>query len=180
MRQGARWRSAGLRGGFWLLLGGWFGAWCLFAFVVAPTVFRVVPAQTAGGLVGPVISTLHLFGAAAGLALALLARGLGRGLWQQLLPLLAGGLCLYSELVVTAEIDRLRELAFGPGGDAAATTRFWQLHGVSMGIYSVVGVLLLVLVALHAWSDAGGAEAPRAGASLPNPAKNRAESPKNA
>jgi hypothetical protein len=180
MAVGGRWRSAGLRGGLWLLLGGWFGAWCLFAFSVAPTAFRVVPAQTAGGLVGPVITSLHLFGAAAGLALALLARGLGRGLWHQLLPLLAAGLCLYSELVVTPEIDRLRELAFGPEGNAAATSRFWHLHGVSMGIYSAVGLLVLALVALHAWSDAGGAEAPRAAPTIPNPAKNRAESTKNA
>lgn len=180
MADGGQWRSAGLRGGLWLLLGGWFGAWCLFAFSVAPTAFRVVPAQTAGGLVGPVITSLHLFGAGAGLALALLARGLGRGAWHQLLPLLAGGLCLYSELAVTAQIDRLRELAFGPGGDAAATSRFWQLHAISMGIYTVVGLLVLALAGLHAWSDASGAEAPRAGQTRPNPAKNRAESPKNA
>jgi Domain of unknown function (DUF4149) len=176
---GAGWKGAGLRGGLWLLLGGWLGAWWLFAFSVARTAFNVLPPETAGKLVGPVLDNLHLFGGVAGVALALLARALGRGFWHQTLPLVMAGLCLFSQFAVTSEIERLRDLAFGPAADAATLTRFWQLHGASMAIYTVVGLLALVLTGLHAWADASGAEAPRL-SQPPNPAKNRAESAKNA
>jgi len=174
------WREAGLRGALWLLLGGWFGAWCVFAFSVAPTAFGSLPTPSAGTVVGPVIGTLHLFGGAAGIALALLARALGRGAWHQLLPLVMSVLCLVSHFGITAEIDRLRDMAFGPEGNVEATARWWQLHGISMLIFTAVGLLALVLAGLHAWSDTAGAEAPRTLPTRPNPAKNRAESPKNA
>ncbi len=174
------WREATLRGALWVLLGGWFGAWCVFAFSMAPTAFGSLPPRSAGGVVGPVIASLHLFGGAAGIALALLARALGRGAWHQSLPLLMSVLCLVSHFGVTAEIDRVRDVAFGPDGDVEATARWWRLHGISMAIFTAVGLLSLVLAGLHAWSDAAGAEAPRALSTRSNPAKNRAESPKNA
>lgn len=172
--------AAALRGGLWLLLGGWLGAWFLFAFAVAPTAFRALPPAEAGGVVGPVIGALHLYGAFAGVALAVIARRLGRGHWHQILPLLAAGLCLASEFVLTPEIDRIRSLAFGPDATLEATARWWRLHGISMAIYTAVGVIALALSGLHAWSDAAGAEAPRAASIGPNPAKNRVESAKNA
>jgi hypothetical protein len=169
-----------LRGSLWLLLGGWLGAWFLFAFSVAPTAFRVLPAAEAGGVVGPVIGALHLYGAFAGIALAGIARGLGRGRWHQILPLLAAGLCLGSEFLLTPEIDRIRSLAFGPDATLEATTRWWRLHGISLATYGAIGVIALILSGLHAWSDAAGAEVPRAVPIDPNPAKNREESAKNA
>ena len=55
-----------VRAALWLLLGGWLGAWCLFAFAVAPTAFRSLPAEAAGSVVGPVIAVLHLYGGVAG------------------------------------------------------------------------------------------------------------------
>lgn len=173
-------RAAALRGGLWLLLGGWLGAWFLFAFSVAPTAFRSLPPAEAGGVVGPVIGSLHLYGAFAGIALAGIARGLGRGRWHQILPLLAAALCLVSEFVLTPEIDRIRNLAFGPAATLEATAQWWRLHGISMAIYSAVGVIALILSGLHAWADAAGAEAPRAQPIGAKPAKNREESAKNA
>jgi disulfide bond formation protein DsbB len=181
MRSGAAdLRAAALSGGLWLLLGGWVGAWFLFAFAVAPAAFQVLPAADAGGVVGPVIGALHVYGAIAGIALAWIARALGRGRWHQGLPLLMAGLCLVTEFVLTPQIDGLRDLAFGPEANLEATARWWRLHGISMALYTTVGVLALVLSGLHAWSDAAGAEAPRAGGVGPNPAKNRADSAKNA
>ena len=178
--KGAGLGAAALRGGLWLLLGGWLGAWFLFAFAVAPTAFRALPAAEAGSVVGPVIGVLHLCGAVTGIALAGIARGLGRGRWHQILPLLAALLCLASEFVLTPEIDRIRALAFGPDASLEATARWWRLHGISMAIYAAVGVIVLILAGLHAWSDAAGAEAPRAAPIGPNPAKNRQESARNA
>ena len=48
--------AALLRGLLWLLLGTWIGSWLLFALVVAPTAFRVLPStHVAGTLVAPVL-----------------------------------------------------------------------------------------------------------------------------
>jgi hypothetical protein len=107
-----------LRACLWLLLGGWLGAWILFAFVVAPTAFRVLPStQIAGELVGPVLAALHLYGVGAGIALAVLAWALARtgaGVW---IPLAMGALCLLSQFGVTGQIEAIRGLAFGPSGN---------------------------------------------------------------
>ena len=63
-------RRLWLRTALWVVLGWWIGGWALFAFVVARTAFRVLPStQVAGQLVGPVLAALHLYGAAAGIAL---------------------------------------------------------------------------------------------------------------
>ncbi len=169
-----------LRGALWLVLGVWLGAWFLFAFSVAPAAFRALPSEQAGGVVAPVIRSLHLGGALGGLALALLARALGRGLLHQLVPLAMAGLCLFSELWVTAQIDAVRDLAFGADGNAEALLRFGRLHGLSMGLYTAVGLLAIGLAGLHAASDARGAKAPRLGRISPNGAKNHAESRENA
>jgi hypothetical protein len=149
--------SAWLRAALWLLLAGWLGAWILFAFVVAPTAFRVLPTtRVAGQLVGPVLAALHLYGVGAGIALAALAWVLSRtggALW---IPLAMGALCLVSHFGVTAQIEAIRHLAFGPSGSPEMAARFQLLHRVSMGIYTAVGVAGFALVAIHARADARG------------------------
>lgn len=150
------WTSTALRSGLWLLLGGWLGAWILFALVVAPVTFSTIPAESAGALVGPVLTALHLYGAAAGLALALLARVQGRGPWLVLLPGVMALICLISHFGVTAEIDRIHPLAFGPEGSPEAAARFWRLHGISMALYTAVGLLAFVLLVLHARAETTG------------------------
>jgi hypothetical protein len=157
-----------VRGALWLLLGGWLGAWTLFALGVAPVVFRVLPSRSAGAVVGPVLSALHLYGAFAGAALAGLALRLRRGRFATLLPLAMAAVCLGSELVVTPAIDRAHGLAFGPAGSAEDASRFWQLHGVSMTLFAAVGGLALVLAGLHARADARSAS-PRGGSAPSRP-----------
>jgi hypothetical protein len=147
--------TASLRAALWLLLGGWIGAWVFFAFVVAPTAFRVLPTTQVGGqLVGPVLRALHLYGAGAGVALAALAWGLARsgvGLW---IPLAMSALCLVSHFGVTAQIEAIRPLVFGPAGSPEIAARFQLLHRLSMGIYTAVGGAGFLLVAIHARADA--------------------------
>jgi hypothetical protein len=149
--------AAWLRAALWLLLAGWLGAWVLFAFVVAPTAFRVLPTtQLAGRLVGPVLAALHLYGAGAGVALAALAWALARtgsALW---IPLAMGALCLVSHFGVTAQIEVVRPLAFGASGSPEMAARFQLLHRISMGVYTAVGVAGFALVAIHARADARG------------------------
>jgi hypothetical protein len=151
-------RRTVLLAALWLALGTWVGAWLLFGAVVAPTAFALLPTSEAGALVGPVLSTLHLYGAAAGGALAALAWALGRGWLRGLLPLAMALACLYSQFGVSPEIDEIRELAFGPEGNLEAAGRFTRLHRRSTGIFVGVGIAGLVLLGLHANSDAVDSE----------------------
>lgn len=147
-------RAVALRSALWLALGVWIGAWTLFGAVVAPTAFRVLPTtEMAGALVGPMLRALHLYGACAGVALALLARALGRGPLCVGLPFLLAALCLYSEFGITAEISEIRDLAFGPEGSAKASARFQSLHRRSVAVFASVGVGALVLLGLHARAE---------------------------
>lgn len=147
-------RPALLRGLLWLLLGGWIGSWLLFALVVAPTAFRVLPSTAvAGTLVAPVLDALHLYGAAAGPALAVLALALRRGALRIALPLSMAAACLYSQFGVTAELAEIHDQVFGPAGSEAIAARFAHLHRLSLGIYSAVLLAALALLGLHALDD---------------------------
>ncbi len=144
------WRWA-LRAMLWTLLGGWLGSWALFALKVAPTAFEVLPNQaSAGALVGPVLATLHHFGAAAGLGLALIGLLLGRGWPSALLPALLAALCLVSEYGVTPAISEAGPRSFGIGADPAAAMQFSRHHEASRVLFGAVGFGLLGLIILHA------------------------------
>jgi hypothetical protein len=148
-------REFGLHFFLWLLLGGWIGSWVTFGGLVAPTAFRALPSsELAGQVVGPVISTLHGYGTAAGLALALLAWSLRRGTLLVALPLAAAAACAWSELVITPRIAAIRPLMAGPEGTPEVAARFAQLHRASVLIFIGVGVSTLVLLAAHALADA--------------------------
>jgi hypothetical protein len=143
----------------WLLLGGWFGGYFLFGAVIAPTAFSVLPTtQVAGTLVGPVLTKLHLFGAAAGIPLAVLSHLLRRHRGLVLLPLLLSVVCCYSHFGVSAELAEIRLVVFGPGGSAEIASRFGFLHKVSVGIFIGVGISLTGLIGFHARADAQSIE----------------------
>lgn len=147
-----------LRTSAWLILGTWTGAWVLFALVIAPTAFRVLPnSQMAGQLVGPVLESLHLYGIAAGVALAGLSLALRRGAWLTGIPLVLAALCGASEFGVTSAIDAIRPQAFGPDATAASAAQFARLHQMSRTLYFLVGAGLLALTFLQARADTPGA-----------------------
>jgi hypothetical protein len=138
-------RDIALRTGLWLLLGGWVGAWMFFGGVVSRIAFTVLPStEMAGTLIGPALASLQWYGAGAGVLLMLLTLAMGMA-------------CLFSHIVVTAEIAELRNLAFGPDGSTEAAARFNLLHRVSVGIFMAVGAVSIVLVWLHARADSRGA-----------------------
>lgn len=147
-------RDVAQRSALWLTLGLWIGSWALFSAIVAPTAFRVLPsAEVAGTLIGPTLRALHLFGAGAGLVLAVLAGVLGRGPRLIAIPLIMSALCLYTHFGVSAEISELRLLAFDPEGNAGSAARFHQLHRVSVGIFTGLGAAAVLLLVLHARAD---------------------------
>jgi len=144
-----------LRSALWLLLGCWIGGFLFFAFAVAPTAFHVLPStEIAGTLVGPVLAALHLYGVVAGPLLAVLALALRRGPLCWALPLAMAAACAWSHFGVTAEIEGLRDLAFGPHGNEQAAARFNELHRLSMGIFTAVGLGAIALIGLHSHADA--------------------------
>lgn len=157
MSQRTSWRETGLRAALSLLLGGWLGAWFLFAFGVTTTAFRILPStEMAGKLVGPILSGLNLYGIAAGVALAGIAAALSRRRLLWLIPLVLAGLCLYSEFVITPGIQAVREGAFGPNGSLEASERFSSLHRQSLRVFTGVGLGAIVLLILHAREDTHG------------------------
>jgi hypothetical protein len=138
----------------WVTLGGWIGALLLFATVVAPTAFEVLPSpEMAGRVVSPALRALHLYGGFAGLAIAGITLALGRGIRLSLLALLLSGASFYSHFGVTSEISELRDLALGPEPQALAQRRFAELHRRSVWIYGALGLGATGLAALHAYSE---------------------------
>ncbi len=147
--------AVALRSTLWLALGGWMGSWALFALVIARVAFQVLPSpQVAGNLVRPLLDVLHWYGAGAGLLLAVLAIVLRRGRLLVALPVVLALLCLATQLGVTPQLEALRDLAFGPGGNIEAAAQYRRLHGISMGIFSAVLMGTIALVVLHAREEA--------------------------
>lgn len=144
--------ETGLRTALWLVLGGWVGSWASFGLVVAPVVFGEAP-EAAGPVIGPVLAVLHLYGGAAGLALAVLAQVRGRGWLLVILPLLMSAVCFISHFGVSAQVAELRDAAFGAGGSAEAAARFTHLHQLSLALFVGVGFATIGLVWLHARAD---------------------------
>ena len=151
--------DASLRAALWLLLGSWVGSWLLFGAVIAPTAFRLLPSETAGIIVSPTLTVLHLYGGAAGFALASLAWALGRSHWTIGLPLLFAVVCLASHFGISLPIAEIRDDVFGLEGSVEATAHFGRLHALSMSLFVAVGIGTLILLGLHAYADSKGSEA---------------------
>ncbi|MGH0036008.1 MAG: hypothetical protein ACQGVK_13355 [Myxococcota bacterium] len=150
-----------LRAVRWSVLGGWVGSWGLFALVVAPTAFRVLEgADEASRLIGPVLRSLHLYGLAAGLVLALVARVGGQRAPFWIAPLVLAALCAATEFGVTGSLDGIRPHELGADSAPDAAGRFAQLHRISQAIFAAVWLGAIGLVVAHAREDAanpGGA-----------------------
>jgi hypothetical protein len=143
-----------LRTCLWLLLGGWFGSYLLFGAVIAPTAFAVLPStELAGNLIGSVLTKLHIYGAVAGVALALVSKSLGRGPLLVTAPIALSALCLYSHFGVSAQLNEIRDLSFGPDGAVEVAARFGALHRISLSIFIGVGIAVTALIGFHARAD---------------------------
>jgi hypothetical protein len=143
-----------LRTCLWLLLGGWFGSYLLLGAVIAPTAFAVLPStDLAGKLIGPVLTKLHIYGASAGIALALISKSLGRGPVLVAVPIVLSALCLYSHFGVSAQLAEIRNLTFGPDGTADVAARFGALHRQSLALFIGIGIAVTVLIGFHARAD---------------------------
>src|SRR5215469_4389436 len=129
----------------------WIGGIIFFAFVVAPTLFSVLPAQTAGNVVSPSLSKLHWIGLTAGAVFLICSLVYNWAKHSQLRLFSATHVLVVLMLILTAISQfaitpRMRELREGPPGLDAPNARaeFNRLHIWSTRTEG--GVLLLGLV----------------------------------
>jgi hypothetical protein len=140
-----------LRAARWLSLGGWLGSWALFAFVIAPTAFRVLPSgDIAGALVSPVLRTLHLYGVLAGTLLFAIAFALRDRRLLLVLPALLAALSGLTEFGVTSAISEIRPSSYSSATPEGAAARFGQLHLLSRTIFGAILAGVAALTVLHA------------------------------
>ena len=145
----------------------WVGGLTFITIVVAPAVFATSPTrEVAGQIFGLILKRSHLIGWGCGVLILLagLLRYLGR-FSQETYPaedtryflgLLMLGLSLYSGLVVTRRIERLRGDVIGGvhqlGKDDPRWKEFSQLHGKSMALTAftmLLGLSAVVLLGLE-------------------------------
>jgi hypothetical protein len=146
-------RETTLRAALWLSLGSWVGAWGFFAFVVSRIAFRVLPGNVAGDLAGSLLHVLHLGGAGAALICAASLVGLGRRGLVVGVPVLLALASVASELLLSPEIAALRPSALGAANTADTQSRFGLLHGLSLGLFMLIHLASIGLVAWVAWLE---------------------------
>ncbi|HEX8850159.1 MAG TPA: DUF4149 domain-containing protein [Gemmatimonadaceae bacterium] len=129
------------------LAAAWLGAGILFAAVVAPAAFAVLPSRSlAGAVVGRVLPALFYCGMATGVALMLLqARASGRLVTAGTVAgLVTAVSCAIGQLVIAPRIERVRAAIPGPVEELPATdarrAEFGRLHASSV-VWLGVGML---------------------------------------
>jgi MFS family permease len=137
-----------------VLLAVWIGAALLFALVVAPAAFAVLPTRTlAGALVGRVLPAIFYAGVVIGSVIVILDV-IGRsGSWGRTAAGAVSALaCAVAQLVVGTRIDRLRAAIGGPldalALDDPRRIAFGKLHAISVGWLGVAVVAAVVALAL--------------------------------
>jgi len=140
-----------------ILLSAWLGAGVLFATVVAPAAFAVLPSRAlAGALVGRVLPVLFVSGIVVAAAGLLLDRsGAGRLPRVRRGALVAVALCCAAaQFIVAPMIERTRREIAGPIEQLAAgdprRVAFGQLHAISVGWLGLAMISAATTVVLAA------------------------------
>jgi uncharacterized membrane protein len=152
------WFQTLLRGLMLLALIVWIGGIIFFAFVVAPTLFAVLPStQMAGEVVGPTLSKLHWMGLFSGVVFLICSLLYNWQRYAQLRLFTATHVFVVLMLALTAVSQfvitpRMRELRAGRAGaeSGAAAAEFNRLHAWSTRSEGGVLFLGLVVVVLTA------------------------------
>jgi uncharacterized membrane protein len=132
----------------------WVGGIIFFAFVLAPTLFSILPsAQMAGSVVGPALTKLHWMGLIAGGVFLACSLTLDRVRFARFKPLTAANVLVVLMLVLTAIsqfgiTSRMRELRTGSLASSSARAEFDSLHAWSTRLEGGVLFLGLAVVVL--------------------------------
>ena len=144
-----------LRTAMLLALVVWVGGIIFFAFVLAPTLFSVLPSpQMAGSVVGPALTKLHWMGLIAGVVFLACSLTSDWIRFARFKPLTAANVLVVLMLVLTAISQfgitpRMRELRAGSLASSSARDEFDRLHSWSTRLEGGVlflGVALVVLI----------------------------------
>lgn len=138
----------------------WIGGLIFFSFVVAPTLFTVLPSTAlAGNVVSRCLTALHWIGIVSALVFLICSLLYGRAKFAQFKPLMLVNvlvvimlvLTLISQFAITPRIHALRS-QLQPAGAVQDSIRieFDQLHGWSTRLEGGVLVLGVVVVGLTA------------------------------
>ena len=141
-----------------LALSLWVGALVTVSFLVAPAVFRAVPSETAGTVMGQIFPLYYGFTLAVGLialaaAAALWRRMPGTGVWRAVVPMLLVMLLAtgWAGIVVSPRARELRPELHREPVDPAVRAEFDALHRRAVqlnGLVLVLGVASAVVTAL--------------------------------
>lgn len=139
----------------WLALITWLGEVVFLSFVVAPTIFRALPRESAGEVLGALFPAYYAIGAAAGavglVATMLLRRhGEGRAWWTALALMIATMLAatLYAGVVVQPRAGMLRPALHLPTVAPEVRREFDRLHGEAVALNGAVLLVGLASVAV--------------------------------
>ena len=140
-----------------LALIAWVGGIIFFAFVLAPTLFTVLPPQVAGNVVSPSLTKLHWIGLVAGVVFLTCSVAYNRARHGELRLFGASQVMVLVMLILTAVSQfavtpRMRELRAGQSRMDTINSRaeFDLLHQWSTRLEGGVLILGLMVVALKA------------------------------
>ncbi len=149
-----------LKVAYQLALSLWVGALVTVSFLVAPAVFRAVPSETAGTVMGQVFPlyygfTLVMGIVALGAAASMWRRAREGGVWRAIVPMLLVMLLAtgWAGLVVSPRARELRPALHREPVDPAVRAEFDALHRRAVqlnGLVLVLGLATSVATALSA------------------------------
>jgi len=145
---------------FQLALGLWVGAIVFVSFVVAPAVFRALPSETAGLVMGQIFPLYYGFTVAVGIvalgsALLLRRKVGGTGAWKVVVAMLVVMLAAttYAGSVVTPKARALRPALHQTPVDPEIRAQFDRLHRRAVqlnGLVLLLGVATIAVTAVNA------------------------------
>lgn len=134
----------------------WIGGIIFFAFVLAPTLFTVLPSpQMAGNVVSPTLTKLHCIGLVSGAVFLICSLLYDRIRYARFRLFTTANLLIVVMLILTAISQfsitpRMRELRSSNMNSVSAHAEFDSLHAWSSRLEGTVLVLGLVLVIVTA------------------------------
>tara|TARA_B100000959_G_scaffold183057_1_gene191366 strand:+ start:113 stop:577 length:465 start_codon:yes stop_codon:yes gene_type:complete len=136
----------------------WFGGMIFFSFIAAPSIFSILPKETAGDVVGDIFQKYFLIGYISSLLLLGTLLWLGRGQLKTViapLSIIAVMTCItfYSGLIVGTKARSIKQQIRQTSEETKKEElkkAFKKIHGVSMILNISVIILSLIYVAFIA------------------------------
>jgi hypothetical protein len=142
---------------FQLALGLWAGAIVFVSFVVAPAVFRAVPSETAGVVMGQIFPLYYGFSVAVGVvalgsSLLLWRRSGGAGAWTAIVVMLVVMLAAttYAGAIVSPQARALRAVLHQEPINPKIRAEFDTLHRRAVQLNAIVLLLGLTTITVAA------------------------------